>query len=154
VHHMSFSFSQRNPLFTNATKSLVFALDCFHSLFGLGRGGDVGGYESWADPSASLRDLFFPTPALAFAPLDGEDFILQVHRVFTRIRSGALLVASSGGARGSVDYEAAAVARMPGHLARSAPVAATVEWKTLRVSTSIYNLTGGVAMARWISIDS
>jgi hypothetical protein len=25
--------------------------------------------------------------------LDGEDFILQVHRVFTRIRSGALLVA-------------------------------------------------------------
>jgi hypothetical protein len=24
--------------------------------------------------------------------LDGEDFILQVHRVFTRIRSGALLV--------------------------------------------------------------
>jgi hypothetical protein len=31
--------------------------------------------------------------------LDGDDFILQVHRVFTRIRSGATLVASSGGAR-------------------------------------------------------
>jgi hypothetical protein len=30
--------------------------------------------------------------------LDGEDIILQVHRVFTRIRSGASLVASSGGA--------------------------------------------------------
>jgi hypothetical protein len=31
--------------------------------------------------------------------LDGEDFILQVHGVFTRICSGASLVASSGGAR-------------------------------------------------------
>jgi hypothetical protein len=26
------------------------------------------------------------------------------------------------------------------------------EWKTLRVSASIYNPTGGAAMARWISI--
>jgi hypothetical protein len=33
--------------------------------------------------------------------LDGEDFIIQVHGVFTRIRSGASLVASSGDARGS-----------------------------------------------------
>jgi hypothetical protein len=48
--------------------------------------------------------------------LDGEDFILQVHRVFTRIRSGALLVASSGGARGSADYNAAALARVDGWL--------------------------------------
>jgi hypothetical protein len=31
--------------------------------------------------------------------LDGEGFILQMHGVFTRIRSGAVLVASSGGAR-------------------------------------------------------
>jgi hypothetical protein len=46
-----------------------------------------------------LRDLFFPTPTPAFAPLDGEGFILQVHGVFTRIRSGASQVASSGGAR-------------------------------------------------------
>jgi hypothetical protein len=68
-------------------------------LVGLGREGDVGGVDPWADPSTSLRDLFFPAPALAFAPLDGDDFILQVHRVFTRIRSGATLVASSGGAR-------------------------------------------------------
>jgi hypothetical protein len=44
--------------------------------------------------------------------LDGEDFILQVHRVFTRIRPGASLVASSDGARGSADYGAAAVARV------------------------------------------
>jgi hypothetical protein len=32
---------------------------------------------------------------------DGEDFILQMHRVFTRIRAGASLVANSGDARGS-----------------------------------------------------
>jgi hypothetical protein len=38
-------------------------------------------------------------PAPAFEPLDGDDFILQVHGVFTRIRLGATLVASSGGAR-------------------------------------------------------
>jgi hypothetical protein len=69
-------------------------LDFFHSLFGLGRGGDVGGEDTWADPSASLRDLFFP--ALVFEPLDEDGFILQVHEVFTCIRSGATLVASSG----------------------------------------------------------
>jgi hypothetical protein len=33
---------------------------------------------------------------------DGEAFILQVHRVFTRIRSGASLEASSGGVSGSL----------------------------------------------------
>jgi hypothetical protein len=32
---------------------------------------------------------------------DGEDFILQMHRVFTRIRSGASPEASSSSARGS-----------------------------------------------------
>jgi hypothetical protein len=36
-----------------------------------------------------------------FMLFDGEDFILQMHRVFTRIRSGASLEANSGGARGS-----------------------------------------------------
>jgi hypothetical protein len=41
---------------------------------------------------ASSQDLFFP-PA-AFAVFDGEGFILQVHGVFTRIRSGATTVAS------------------------------------------------------------
>jgi hypothetical protein len=126
VHHMSISFSRRNLLFTSANKSSVFALDFFHSLFGLGRGGDVGGDESRADPSALPRDLFVPAPAPAFAPLDREDFILQVHRVFTRIRSGALLVASSGGARRSADYGTAAEARVAGLLARSTPVAATM----------------------------
>jgi hypothetical protein len=123
---MSISFSRRNPLFTSTNKSSDFGLDFFHSLFGLGRGGDVGGDESRADPSTSLRDLFFPAPAPAFAPLDGEDFILQVHRVFTCIRSGALLVASSGGARGSADYGVAAVARVAGLLSRSISTVATV----------------------------
>jgi hypothetical protein len=87
--------------------------------------------------------------------LDGEDFILQVHRVFTHIRSGVSLVASSGGARGSADYGAAKVARVVGLLARS--ISHNCEcggWKTLRVSASIYNPTGGAATARWISIDS
>jgi hypothetical protein len=32
---------------------------------------------------------------------DGEGFILQVHRVFTRIGSGATVVVSDGGALGS-----------------------------------------------------
>jgi hypothetical protein len=75
-------------------------LDFFHSLFGFGRGGDVGGVDPWADPATSSRDLFFPAPV--FMLFDGEDFILQMHRVFTRIRSGASLVANSGDARGSV----------------------------------------------------
>jgi hypothetical protein len=63
-----------------------------------------------------LRDFFFPATTPVFAPLDGEDFILQVHGVFTRIRSGASLVASSGGARGFADYGATAVAQMEGWL--------------------------------------
>jgi hypothetical protein len=46
---------------------------------------------------ALLRDLFFPAPA--FEPLVRDSFILQVHEVFTRIRSGATLVASSSGSR-------------------------------------------------------
>jgi hypothetical protein len=36
-----------------------------------------------------------------FMLFNGEDFILQIHRVFTRIRSGASQEATSGGARGS-----------------------------------------------------
>jgi hypothetical protein len=98
-------------------------LDFFHSLFGLGRGGDVSGDDTWADPSASLRDLFFPAPA--FKPLDGDGFILQVHGVFTRIRSGATLVASSDGARGLAMYGAAAEATVEGILNRYIRAAAT-----------------------------
>jgi hypothetical protein len=94
---MSISFSRKNPLFTRASRSSVFIFYFFHSLVGLGRGGDVGGVDPWADPSASLRDLFFTAPA--FAPLDGDGLILQVHRLFTRIRSVASLVESNGGAR-------------------------------------------------------
>jgi hypothetical protein len=97
VRHISISLSRRNPLFTKASRSSVFILDFFHSLFRLGRGGDVGGDDTWADPSASLRDLFFLAPA--FEALDRDGFILQVHGVFTRIRSGDTLVASSGGVR-------------------------------------------------------
>jgi hypothetical protein len=116
ARHMSISFSRRNPLFTSTSRSSAFVLDFLHSLFGLGRGGDVGGVYPWADPSASLRDLFFPAPAPAFAPLDGEGFILQVHGVFTRIRSGASLVASRGSARGFANYSVAIEARVGGWL--------------------------------------
>jgi hypothetical protein len=38
---------------------------------------------------------------LVFMLFDGEDFILQIYRVFTRIRSGASPEANSGGVRGS-----------------------------------------------------
>jgi hypothetical protein len=60
-----------------------------------------------ADPAASSRALFFP-PA-AFEVFDGEGFILQVHDVFTRIRSGATAVAPYGGALGSTTLSTAAV---------------------------------------------
>jgi hypothetical protein len=81
---MSTSFSRMNQLLRRASKSLVFAFDSFHSRFGSGRGGDIGGAAPAADPAASSRLLFFP-PA-AFAVLDGDGFILQVHGVFMRIR--------------------------------------------------------------------
>jgi hypothetical protein len=122
---MSISFSWRNPLFTNASRSSVFVLDFFHSLFGLGRGGDVGGVDPWVDPSAALRDFYFPTPAPAFAPLDGVDLILQVHGVFTHIRLGASLVSSSGGAGLTCNLRSGSRS-MSGWWARSTPAAATV----------------------------
>jgi hypothetical protein len=46
---------------------------------------------------------------VVFMLLDGEGFILQVHRVFTRIRSGAAVVATRGGAPGSTIYTEVAV---------------------------------------------
>jgi hypothetical protein len=61
-----------------------------------------------------LRDLFFLARAPAFAPFDREGFILQVHGAFTRIRSGASLVASSGDARGFANCSAAIEARVGG----------------------------------------
>jgi hypothetical protein len=149
VRHMSISFSRRKPLFTSASKSSVFTFDFFHSLFGFGRGGDVGGVDPWADPAASSRDLFFPAPVIML--FDGEDFILQMHWVFTRIRSGASLEADNGGASGSIDCSAAAV----GLLARSISNGCRCRGqKTLRVSVSLYKPTGGAATTRWISIDS
>jgi hypothetical protein len=51
------------------------------------------------DPAASSRDLFFPLAV--FRLFDGEGFILQVHQVFTRVRSGATAVVSGGGVLGS-----------------------------------------------------
>jgi hypothetical protein len=105
--HMSTSFSRRNPLFSNASRSSVFAFDFFHSWLGFGRGGDIGGDDPAADPVVSSRDLFFPLAV--FKLLDGEGFIIQVHWVFTRICSGATAVASSGGALGSAIYSEVAV---------------------------------------------
>jgi hypothetical protein len=81
-------------------------LDFFHSRFGSGRGGDTGGIPA-TDPAASSRALFFPLAA--FAVFDGEGFILQVHGVFMRIRSGAAVVASYDGALGSTLYSMAVV---------------------------------------------
>jgi hypothetical protein len=81
-------------------------LDFFHSRFGSGYSGDTGGAPA-ADLAASSWALFFP-PA-AFVVFDGDGFILQVHGVFTHIRSRATMVASYGGALGSALYSAAAV---------------------------------------------
>jgi hypothetical protein len=41
--------------------------------------------------------------------LDGEGFILQVHWIFTRIRSGAAVVVIRGGAPGSTIHTEVAV---------------------------------------------
>jgi hypothetical protein len=87
---LSISFSWMNPLLRRASRSSVFVFDFFHSRLGSGRGGDIGGAALVAAAAASSQSLFFPA---LFADLDGEGFILQVHSVFTRIRSGATLEA-------------------------------------------------------------
>jgi hypothetical protein len=46
---------------------------------------------------------------VVFRAFDSEGFILQVHGVFTRIRSGALAVVPGGGALGSTLPSKAAV---------------------------------------------
>jgi hypothetical protein len=81
-------------------------LDFFHSPFGSGCGGDTSGVPA-ADPAASSRALFFPLAA--FAVFDDEGFILQVHGVFTCIRSGATAMASYSGALGSTILSRATV---------------------------------------------
>jgi hypothetical protein len=88
--HLSTSFSRMNPQLRRASKSSVFAVDFFHSRFG-----DIGGAAPAPDPAASSRLLFFPP--VVFVVLDGDGFILQVHSVFTRIRSGATPMALDGG---------------------------------------------------------
>jgi hypothetical protein len=85
-----------NPLLRRASKSSVFAFDFFHSRFGSSRGGDIGSAGPAVDLAASSWLLFFPP--VVFEVLDGDGFILQVHGVFTRIRSGAIPVALDGGA--------------------------------------------------------
>jgi hypothetical protein len=92
---LSISISRMNPLLRRASKSSVFVFDFFHSRLGSGRGGDIGGAAPAAATAASSRPLFFPA---VFTVLDGDGFILQVHGVFTRIRSGATLAALGGGA--------------------------------------------------------
>jgi hypothetical protein len=52
--------------------------------------------------------------------LDGEGFILQVQRVFTRIRSGAAPVANGGEALGSTTPRKVSVCTGGGFLARYA----------------------------------
>jgi hypothetical protein len=59
----------------------------------------MGGDVPAADPAASSRDLFFPLAV--FMLFDGEGFILQVHGVFTRIRSGVTAMSTGSGALGS-----------------------------------------------------
>jgi hypothetical protein len=134
---MSTSFSRRNPLFSRVSKSSVFAFDFFHSRFGSGHGGDTGGDVPAVDPAASSRPLFFP-PAV-FVVLDGDGFILQVHGVFMRIRSGATAVALCGGALGSTLHSAVA-AHTGGYFWPKSIRNGydCVGWKTLRVSASIY----------------
>jgi hypothetical protein len=87
-----------NPLLRRVSRSSVFVFDFFHSRLGSGRGGDIGGAAPVAAAAASSRPLFFPA---VFVDLNGEGFILQVHGVFTRIRSGAPLEALGGGVLGS-----------------------------------------------------
>jgi hypothetical protein len=99
---MSTSFSRRNLLFSSA---LAFVF--FYSLLGFGRGGETCGVDPPVDPAASSWDLFFPLAV--FMLLYGEGLILQVHRVFTRIRSGATVVATGGGAPGSTIFTEVAV---------------------------------------------
>jgi hypothetical protein len=57
---------------------------------------------------------------VVFMLLDGEGFILQVQRVFTRIRSGATAVATGGSAPGSTISTEVAVCTGGGFLARFA----------------------------------
>jgi hypothetical protein len=139
-------------LFNSTSKSSAFALDFFHSLFGFGHRGDVGGVDPSADPDASSRDLFFRAPV--FMLFTGDNFIFRMHRVFTRIRSGAFFWRQTAVVR--VDLQIA-VQRQCARVADTRldlfQMAVTGGWKTLRVSASIYKSTGGAAMAKWICID-
>jgi hypothetical protein len=73
----------------------------------------------------TLRRIQRPPPSISssrrvFMLLDGEGFILQVQRVFTRIRSGATAVATGGSAPGSTISTKVAVCTSGGFLERFA----------------------------------
>jgi hypothetical protein len=104
--HVDLFLSEKSTI-QQRQQVLSLGFDFFHSLLGFGCGGDTGGVDPAADPAASSRDLFFPPTV--FKLLDDEGFILQVHRVFNRIRSGAAVVAIRGGAPGSTIYTEVAV---------------------------------------------
>jgi hypothetical protein len=86
-------------------------LDFFHSRSGSGRGGDTGSDAPAADTTTSSWALFFPP--VAFVVFDGDCFILQVHGVFMRIRSGATAM-SLDSARGWIYRLSTAAVRTGG----------------------------------------
>jgi hypothetical protein len=55
------------------------------------------GDDAWPTSSSLLRLLFFDVPV--FELFAGDAFILQVTGVFTRMCSGAIVVAVCGGTR-------------------------------------------------------
>jgi hypothetical protein len=74
--------------------------------------------------------------------LDGDGFILQVHGVFTRIRSGATAVALSGGVLGSTLHSAEAARTGGDFWPRCVWNGySCVGFKTLRYLASIYKST-------------
>jgi hypothetical protein len=78
-----------------------------------------------------------------------------VHDVFTRIRSGATVVVSYGGAFGS-SILSTAVVRTGGDFRLDLLGMAANAWgeKTLRVSISIYKSTAAPPTAGWISLQT
>jgi hypothetical protein len=122
-----------NPLLRRSIKSSVFVFDFFHSRLGSGRSGDIGDAAPAVAMAASSRPLFFP---VVFADFDGDGFILQVHGVFTRIRSGATLAALGGGALRSTAAAACAGGDSSQDLFENGY--SSDGWKILRVLAFIY----------------
>ena len=77
----STTFSLRRPLFTGDKISSVFNFDFFRAFF---VSGGAGRDDDCPSSPRSSQALFFDSRIF-----DGDDFILVVMSVFTRIRSGA-----------------------------------------------------------------